>query len=339
MNTTPTEPGKSAAANDAEQALMDAQAAPVKPRKLRDPQLAVELFELQQKNRWSDAKLARMMGTNPSYIVRYRKDEFPGDLDAFETAARVLMSKRLLLDETVNVSREGYCVETVHAFLHYLEEQGQMGVGYGPAGRGKTIAAKLYASENPTVVYVHLWDWTASKHLMQREIANAAGIKRWSKNDANLGDVLNRWFKGAKRLIVIDNAHEITPSGRRWLADFYDATGTAIALIGNPEIVGKFAANDQQASRMGRCIDVTPIQDTQTTVMDSIRQHFPEALADVEVQRATLEELTIPGSGANRRTKRLLRIAASLHKADPRLAPAKAFLLAKTQLPPVGLAA
>jgi DNA transposition AAA+ family ATPase len=328
MKTNATPEGKAAAGGDVEQAILDAKTA---KKKHRTEALAMQLFEVQSEMSLSDSQLGRMLGSNGTYVSRYRTNDFSGDLNAFETAVSLFLDKRLLVGEDENLTKDGYCVGAVFDFLDYLAARGQMGVGYGPAGRGKTRACRLYAADHPTVVYLHLWDWTARKELLIRDIAKAARVTKRAASDSSLSETLVRVFKGAGRMIIIDNAHEMTPSGRRWLADFHDVTGTAIALIGNPEIQDKFAANDQHASRLGRCCDVTAVTDTKATILHSLASYFPEASGDQSVQKAALDVFRAENGGGGRTVKRLLQAARAVFGTKKATA-AEAVEMARSQL-------
>jgi DNA transposition AAA+ family ATPase len=336
IDTHPTPPndmknttGKAAAAGDIAQAEIDMKA---KAKTARDEALAEQLFAFQTEHRVSDIQLGKLLGYSGTYVSRYRTRTFEGDLKAFEESISALMQKRLLLGEDENLSRTGYCVASVADFLDYLAARGQMGVGHGAAGLGKTRACRLYAADHPGVIYLHLWDWTARKELMVRDIAKAASVHRTAKGDFNITEALVRALKGSARLLILDNAHEVTPSGRRWLADFHDATGIPIALIGNPEIVDKFASNDQHASRLGRCCEITTVTDKKATIMHSLTTYFPEAAEDIEVQRLALEAFSVVNGGGGRTVKRLLQAAKAICGTSKRTTAAEAVKIARSQL-------
>lgn len=313
---------KSAAANDTHQAELDA----------RSETTAAKLFDFQRKHGMSDEKLGRLLGSSATYVSRYRNNKFSGDLVAFEaTAEAVMLRYELMEGDEAEISQAGFCVEAVHAFLQLIQQQRQLGVGYGPAGRGKTKASQLYALQHPGTIYVHVWDWTSRKDLLLADIARAAGVRR-AKTDATLSAALVRTLRESDRLLIIDNAHEITPAGRRWIADFWDASQIPIALIGNPQIVAQFETNDQHASRLGRCVDVTEITDTKTTVLHLLKAYLPDGLNDKAAQTIALDILRRTRSGAARAVKMHLRLASRIRSANPTTAPAEALKLATTQL-------
>lgn len=322
MKTTPTLTGKAAAANDSAQAQSDTRA--------RNEALAERLFAFQKRNDLSDDQLGRKLGNSGTYVSRYRKNDFRGDLESFELRAeQLLLREELMEGDEETLSEKGFCVEEVHAFLDLITNQRQMGVGYGPAGKGKTSAARLYAFHNKSAIYLHVYTWTASREPFVRELARAAGVRRM--RGESLFAACSRALKGADRLIIIDNAQRLTEGTRRFLADFHDATRSPIALLGNPEIVRQFERNEQHGSRLGRCVDVTAITDRKTTVLHLLQSYLPAAVGDVETQKAALELLNRERGGACRAVKMHLKLAERMLRSGT-LSSGEAMRLAKTQL-------
>jgi transcriptional regulator with XRE-family HTH domain len=312
--------GKSAAANDVPQS--------------RNDLLAERLFDYQRRNGLSDEQLGKKLASSGTYVSRFRnhstESPFMGDLVKFELAIeQLLLREELMQGDDEALSEEGFCVSEMWSFLQLVHNQRQMGVGYGPAGRGKTSAARLYAQKHSTTIYLHVWTWTASRDRFAAELARAAGVRRM--RNESLFAALARVLKDADRLLIVDNAQRLTEGTRRFLADFYDATRNPIALIGNPEIVRQFERNEQHGSRLGRCVDVTHITDRKTTVLHLLRSYLPTAAADATVQKTALDLLTRDKGGAARAVKMNLRLAQRLLTSGT-LSPGEAMQLARTQL-------
>jgi DNA transposition AAA+ family ATPase len=151
----------------------------------------------------------------------------------------------------------------------------------------------------------------------------AAGTRR--------ADWLVERLRGSNRLIVIDNAHRMTRSALAWIFDFSDpveagGTGCPVALVGNPELLEKIAAKDQQFSRVG--------------VLRPLKLTGARALADAMLQRLCpahagalldLAERVVTERGHLRALKKHLLLMPEFLGAaggDPR----KAFLMAHTQV-------
>jgi DNA transposition AAA+ family ATPase len=317
---------QAAAANDSELVIIEAQ---------RNEALAARLSEYQKRLNLSDDQLGKRLASSGTYISRYRnfsRGQFKGDLAAFEAAAEQLLIREELMEgDTSPLSASGYCVAAVHSFLNLVAQQAQLGVGHGPAGKGKTKACQIYAATHRGCLYVHLWDWTSRKELLISELARVAGVRR-AKTDYSLTAALVRVLKGSERLIIIDNAQELTPAGRRFIADLHDATQVPIALIGNPEIIRQFEANDQHASRLGRCVDVTGAENNEATIMSLLANYLPIAAHNKGAQAEALAILRKDKGGASRAVKMHLKLAAQIIKGAPDTQPLEAIKLARTQL-------
>lgn len=319
-------PGKAAAANDLETAELDAKISP------RTEGTFLSLAAYQQRHRLSDEQLGKRLGSNGTYVSRYRNNKFLGKIEDFEASIEQLLSREELMEgDEGKLCEHGFCVQPVTDFLELVRNQRMMSVGHGPAGRGKSKACQLYASKHKGTIYLHVNAWATGRDRVIDDIARIAGVRR-AKSDKTMTDALLRILRDSDRLLIIDNAQRLTESGRKWLADFHDATRIGIALVGNPEIEDQFLRNDQHASRLGRCVDVTTISDTKTTVLHLLKSYLPEALNDKATQAEALDILRLQDGGAARAVKMHLRLAVKIREGSPQTALSEAVKLARTQL-------
>jgi hypothetical protein len=331
----PTTSGKSAAAGDAEQAITDA----------RNANLIIALRQYQQAHNLTDAArdlrtLASRMGTSDTYLFRYLKNDFKGSLAKFEEKLAAFLSSdhEAKVEANAEIIAQDFIVAGMKAFLRQVKAHGFIGVGHGPAGRGKTYAAKLYAAQHPTTaIYLHATCWSCGRHELTRSLARAMQLVRPPKG-VNLDEALVAKLGGSDRLVIIDNAHRLTEGARRWLADFWDTARLPIALIGNPEIERQWQRNDQHGSRVGLHRDVTldlgsadkPGTTAKATALHLLRLHLPEAADLPEVVADATRSL--PGFGGCRAVVMRSRLAANILSGGRVTDPAEAWKLARTQL-------
>jgi len=319
--------GKAAAANDPETAANDAARVMLRTEGTFD-----RLQSYQTRNKLSDQQLGNRLGSNGTYVSRYRNNKFIGDLNEFEGRIEQLLAREELMEgDEGKLCEKGFCVQPVADFLDLVRNQRMMSVGHGPAGRGKSKACQLYTAKNKGTIYLHVNAWATGRDRVIDDIARIAGVRR-AKCDKSMTDALLRVLRDSDRLLIIDNAQRLTESGRKWLADFHDATRLGIALVGNPEIEDQFLRNDQHASRLGRCVDITDITDTKTTVLHLIKSYLPEAEDDKATQSEALTILRQADGGAARALKMHLRLATKIREGSPQTTPAEAVRLARTQL-------
>jgi DNA transposition AAA+ family ATPase len=306
----------------------------------RNDDAAERLFAYQKRTGLSDERLGRKLGYQATYVSRYRsfhEGKWQGDLLKFEDAiASLLVKEELMQGDDEKLSAEGFAVDSVFDYLDFIHQNRHIGVGFGPAGKGKTCAGRLYAAKNPTAIYMHVWDWTTGRDKFIAELIRAARVR--CAKDESPAEALVRTFRDSDRLIIIDNAQRLTARSRKFLMDFYDATRTPIAMLGNQEIVKQFEANDQHSSRLGRCIDVTDAGGDKRASVDKasvltlLRTYLPQATEDKAAQTQALEILRAKNGGASRAVKMTLKLAERIVRTAGSISPTDAIKLAQTQL-------
>lgn len=318
--------GKSAAANDGEQAEIDH----------RNQQVIARLRDYQQRHGLSNSTrdqetMAKRLGTSQTYLYRYLENDFRGRLDSFEQKmSAALDAETLRIEGNNELIDTDFVVKSVHNFLRLVKQHGFIGVGHGDAGKGKTCAARLFATKDPTAIYMHVNVWTGGRYALTREIARAASIK--PVKGQTLDEALLAKLAGSDRLLILDNAHRVTEAARRWIADFWEATRLPIALLGNPEIERQFQRNDQHGSRVGLHRDITGAlkKSEAATAAHLIRLHFPEAEGDAAIlQQASA---VLQGFGSCRALAMRAKLAHNMLTSGRMTDAAKAFEAASTQL-------
>lgn len=328
-----TNSGKSAGAGDAEQAAFDA----------RNADLIISLRAYQRAQGLTDSTkdldtLAKRMGTSQTYLFRYLRGDFRGDLAKFESRIQSFLAgdEGERAEANATIISQDFIIAGMNSFLRQVKAHGFVGIGHGPAGRGKTFATKLYAAQHSTTtIYLHVSVWQAGRHDITRAIARAMQLTRPAKGQT-LDEALVAKLAGSDRLIIIDNAHRLTEGARRWLADFWDIAQVPIALIGNPEIEQQWARNDQHGSRVGLHRDVTldlvraERSTAKATASHLIRLHLPEASDVPEVISDAAD--AVKSFGGCRSVTMRARLAKNILSGGRVTDPREAWHLAKTQL-------
>lgn len=352
---TPT--GKAAAANDTTQAALDAAVAAARATQAllnathtssADPRarsLVQRLDDYRARHRLGDSTrdmetLAKRIGTSATYVYRYLTNDFRGDLKKFESAlANFLDAEILKVEGNETLIEQDFIVRSAHHFLRQVKAHGYIGVGHGPAGRGKTCAAKLYAAKDRAAIYIHANVWSGGRHAIARAIASAVGITARNTKHHSLDEALVAKLTDSDRLIIIDNAQRLTEAARKWLSDFWHSTRVPTALIGNPEIERQWQRNDQHGSRVGLHRDITldlatadnkPGPAARATAAQLIALHLPAASGEPEVLAEATRTLTAFGSC--RAIVMRARLAANILAGGKITAPAQAWTAAATQL-------
>lgn len=301
----------------------------------RDPQLLASLQEAIAKLPTTDKTKAyetmgKRIGCSATYIYRYLNDDFRGDLGKIETQIRGYFAAEVLRTEgNQELVTEDFSVGSTHKFLRQVKQHGYIGVGHGPAGRGKTCAARLYAAKDNACIYIHATMWSCGRHAIARQIK--AAIKAKLSKHETTDEALVRLLSNSGRLLIIDNAQRLTESARRWIADFWDATRIPIALLGNPEIESQWRRNDQHGSRVGLHRDITTdlakSSTAQATADHLIRLHLP-GYGDLTKDVAEI----LQSFGSCRAAAMQLSLTKAMLDGGKITDPTTAWLAAKTQL-------
>lgn len=126
----------------------------------------------------------------------------------------------------------------------------------GPAGRGKTEAAKHY-SVNSTAIYIPPMN-IRSPAMVLREISFELSGMRPSRSDACL-TIIGEQMAQNRRLIMIDEADLLKMECLEMLRNVNERFACPIMLIGEEELKGKVGSRRRLASRMRRRMEFGPI--------------------------------------------------------------------------------
>lgn len=129
----------------------------------------------------------------------------------------------------------------------------EIGVCYGPAGIGKTEAAKEYARQNPDVILIEA-DLGHTARVLFSELHRKVGYDGFGTVHAMFTDVVER-LKDSGRLVIVDEAENLPYRALELLRRVYDKAGVGILLIGMPRLIanlrGRRGEYAQLYSRVG----------------------------------------------------------------------------------------
>lgn len=137
-----------------------------------------------------------------------------------------------------------------------------LGMASGPAGRGKTEAAKHFATQSDAVYIPPLN--TRTPPMVLREIAFELAKVRPARSDAALTIIGDEMAKD-RRLIIIDEADLLTMCILEMLRNLNERYACPILLIGEDELKGKVSSRRRISSRIRRKMEFTPINQQDIT--------------------------------------------------------------------------
>lgn len=139
----------------------------------------------------------------------------------------------------------------------------------GPAGRGKTEAAKRFATQTEAVYLPPLN--TRTPAMVLRELAFELAGVRPVRSEACL-NVIGDEMRKTRRLILVDEADLLAMQVLEMLRNVNERFACPILLIGEDDLKGRIASRRRLASRIRRRLEFGPV--TQQDVAFFIRQSF-----------------------------------------------------------------
>jgi hypothetical protein len=157
----------------------------------------------------------------------------------------------------------------------------------GPAGIGKSIAAKCYAAEDMNAIYLRLQSTHSSPTAFLRQLAEALRVEATGGKSVTMDAIVTK-LRGSHRLLILDEWHQATRPLYETVRDLFDVCEVPIALIGTEEVSKRVQSarlrkgsvwSDQFCSRIGWDLDLTKVKDESGQprplfTMEEVRQIF-----------------------------------------------------------------
>jgi len=221
--------------------------------------------------------LARELGVGTTQISKYLNGKPDWDVRVYEsTVEDVLKAAEMRRAGDQKVMIETSVTKQINAVCETIRKTNDIGLIFGPAGTGKSVAIAMYSASMPSAIAITLTKWAANAHGIERLLFAALETRNYRKSGKSRAEWLLSRLRNSNRILIIDNAQRLTKSGREWLFDFQDATGIPIALVGNPEVLDAIEDNDQQFSRIG-IVQSVKLQDASEIATKLLESASPEA--------------------------------------------------------------
>ena len=189
----------------------------------------------------SQEGLARMAGVSGAALSQFLAGTYQGRNENIAKKVMAVLQTEEKRQTAVITVKEPDIVETaimreIRFGMQYASERNDVIVVYGPPGIGKTVTMKLYASDNPSTVYITASPNIANSVEIMDEILEALGKKADGGKRMKQKALISALSK-TNRMIIIDEAQFLTLKGMETLRTIYDATKCPLVLCGNPKIM------------------------------------------------------------------------------------------------------
>ena len=292
----------------------------------KESQHDMDLIQKVRGLRMSQNDLGQALGVSGSVISTWFNGRYRGDVEGLQAKARSYLDT-LALQANAPQAESGFLntqvAQRVFGALERIWETQDLGLVTGPAGAGKTQACLKFREVRPTAMYICILPWARDDWSVQALVVRAIAQRREEKRDM---DWVCGKLAGSKRLLIVDDAHELSRSGYKLLIKLQDETGIALALVGNEcmeeDIAGRTAETRRRAAQLVSRVGIKLRIETYAKngdqrplyvgedVRSLVRQHVAKPSSEL-VALATWAA-NLPGHGHMRTLMKTLRNAAKL---------------------------
>lgn len=217
-----------------------------------DDSLRNALLLLREKEGLSNNDLARELGFSASVISQYLNEDgnkYTGDVAKLERRIRAFLgdweTRRIVGVELIETNE----TRQVATVLETIRRMRGIGMIYGDAGVSKTSGIHLFIRENDTCIFITVYRGCRTQSDVQVKLFDQ--LKSGYPGNTKYWDHIVSRLKDAARLIIVDNAHQLTVGALQYLFDLRDASGVPVALVGNEQVLDPIKGLDQRFSRIG----------------------------------------------------------------------------------------
>lgn len=157
--------------------------------------------------------------------------------------------------------------------LSYAQSTADLGVIYGAAGVGKTMAAREYAHQHSNVWLVTVTPATAALGAFLERIAGVCGVRLSSRRCATMETAIINRMTESGGLLIVDEAQHLKTRTVEEARALYDASGAGLVLMGNELVYSQMhgsvrsAAFAQLFSRIGKRVHLTSVPKSDAGVL------------------------------------------------------------------------
>ena len=197
----------------------------------------------------SNRALSDALGMSSAVISTWLNGSYKGDVTGLEGRVLAYLDT-LALQEAAPQVESGFLdtrvAQRLFGSLERIWETLDLGIVTGPAGAGKTQGCLKYRELKPTAIYICILPWMRDDWAVTRLLVRAISQRRDDRRDM---DWVCDKLTGSKRLLIVDDAHELSGSGYKLLIKLQDVTGMAVALVGNEVMVEDIRGHTVHARR------------------------------------------------------------------------------------------
>ena len=233
-----------------------------------------------QASQVSNGKIAKAIGRSATMVSQYLNGKYEGDVQGLESRLREWLRDRTLsiVSGVATISTE--ISDAMERRFEGLRTAGELGVLIGEAGIGKSRGMARYLQQHSLPICFRVLPWNRSLLGIARTLLHAAEVNKIGRGE-HLWDVVLDKMTESERLLIVDDAHELSPGGLQCVVDLHEETGMPVALVGLPALEAKLLRDMRRKRRVGDVCRLA-VEDYAPLTQHMIRQLAPEANGETE---------------------------------------------------------
>lgn len=222
-----------------------------------------KLKNLIDENKYSISSVSRSLGISQATLSLWLNGKYTGKVDKINDAVNNFLLKEQERSKRVVIRFvETSIVKNVFEVAKVCHINCEIGVCYGQAGLGKTVAVKEYAKQNSDVILIEA-DPGYTPRILLMELHKRLGFTGYGNVYSMMLDIISK-LENSGRLIIVDEAENLPYKALEVLRRIYDKAGVGILLVGMPRLIanlrGKKWQYAQLYSRVGIAKMLEPIK-------------------------------------------------------------------------------
>ncbi|WP_250278773.1 AAA family ATPase [[Clostridium] colinum] len=244
----------------------------------------------------TQVSIAKAIGTNETYISKYLKGNFEGDIEKLETNLIKYIHKFEISKPTREFikTKDATCILGICNSCQKLE---QLGLVYGRSGFGKTTTLRKYADSTEKVIYIVCNSFMNANDIIKR-ISVSLGLKGLVGSKDERIAKIKEFFKYNKGyLLIFDEADKLLNKDTiskldviKTIYDEVDGDGVGVILAGEQHLKTKLGLYFEMVRNRG---------DLEWELKGLSRLEVETYLQGVKLTPKALEELVMRATNDN----------------------------------------
>ena len=278
----------------------------------KDANMREKLNQFQREANLSWAAIARMIGVSASAVNLWRADKYAGSNEVIER--KIAQFLDLQRRRAESPAEPAFVMTTaakmIFETLDIAQVMGRMVVITGRAGYGKTKAVRQYVENHENVIFI-TYNPTVNTHKLMMEIGKKIGVS--IRNDAySIFKRIVAQIKNTPRMIIIDEAQQMSYRPLETIRAIHDETGVGVALIGANSLIDNLTSRiketDQLWSRVRIKRQLKPLTASDAKMI--LQQHI------VDIEDSLVKYMLESSSGNARQMTNALMVAMTMARAN-----------------------